>query len=80
MMYQARNLRRIFESEDAWDVLRHKHPTLLGDIPMRLPSSTGQLGPDFSRELVEVLRRYGHEWSLADVRKGFASEYLDIVD
>ena len=30
MMYQARNLRRVFESEDAWDVLRHKHPTLLG--------------------------------------------------
>jgi len=80
MMYQARNLRRIFESEDAWDVLRHNHTTLLGDMPMRLPSSTGQLGPDFSRELVEVLRRYGHEWSLADVRKGFASEYLDIVD
>ena len=80
MMHQARNLRRIFESEDAWDALRHKHPTLLDGISMRLPASTGQFGPDFDRESIEVLRRYGHEWSLTDVQKGFASENVDIVN
>ena len=80
MMYQARNLRQIFESEDAWDVLRHKHPTLLGDISMRLPVSTEHLGTDFALESAEVLRRYGHEWSLTKVRKGFASEYVGIVN
>lgn len=80
MMYQARNLRQVFESEDAWDVLRHKHPTLLGDISMRLPASTGHLGADLALKLAEVLRRYGHEWSLTKVRKGFASEYVDIVN
>ena len=80
MMYQARNLRQIFESEDAWDVLRHKHPTLLGDNSMRLPVSTEHLGTDFALESAEVLRRYGHEWSLTKVRKGFASEYVGIVN
>jgi len=80
MMYQARNLRQIFESEDAWDVLRHKHPTLLGDISMRLPASTEHLGPDFALESAEVLRRYSHEWSLTDVQKGFAVENVEIVN
>ena len=46
---------------------------------MRLPASTGHFGADFALKLAEVLRRYGHEWSLPKVRKGFASEYVDIV-
>ena len=57
MMYQARNLWQVFESEDAWDVLRHKHPTLLGDFSMRLPASSEHLGADFALKLAEVLRR-----------------------
>lgn len=80
MMYQARNLRQIFTGEDAWDVLKYKHPTLLDDIAMRLPASSEHVGTDFAMELAEVIRRYGYEWSLPKVRKGFASEHVDIVN
>ena len=45
MMLQARNLRQLLESEGAWDVLKHKHPTLLGDIPNRLPTNAEHVGP-----------------------------------
>ena len=80
MMYQARDLRQVHENQGAWDVLRHKHPTLLGDIPMRLPASVENSGRDIASELVEVLRRYAHEWSLAAVEKGFEVEYADIFN
>ena len=78
-MLQARRLRQLPEGEGAWDVLKHKHPTLLGDIPTRLPADSGYVIPDFTSELVNVLRRYGDEWSRSEVQKGFASEYVDIV-
>lgn len=78
MMFQAHNLRQILDSEGAWDDLMYKHPTLLGDIPMRLPASVRRSGSDFAAELVEVLRRYAHEWSLAQVQQGFEAEYGDI--
>ena len=80
MMFQARNLRQLPDGEGTWDVLVHKHPTLLGDIPTQLPANSRHVGPDFALELVEVLRRYGDEWSLTEVQKGFVSEYVDIVN
>ena len=79
MMYQARNLRQIFESEDAWDVLRHKHPTLLDDIPTRHAACGARVEPDFDSMLSDVLRRYAQEWSLSEVQKGFEMESQDFV-
>ncbi len=80
MMFQVRNLRQIFDSESARDDLMYKYPTLLGDIPMRLSTNSGYVGSDFALGLVQVLRRYGQEWSLTEVQKGFESEYADIVN
>ena len=80
MMSQARNLRQLLDSERAWDDLMYKHPTLLGDIPMRLPASVRRSRSDFTSELVEVLRRYAHEWLLAQVQQGFEAEYGDIFN
>ena len=78
MIYQARSLRDILEADNAWEVLAHKYPTLLGDIPYRLPKNEGQDGYDIAEEIVNVLRRYADEWILPSVLNKFEAEIEDI--
>ena len=79
MMYQAQKLRQILEGEDAWLVLTHEYPTLLGDIPTRLRAINSASGCDNIAELVEMLRRYAQEWLRPEVQKGFEAESQGFV-
>ncbi len=78
MMYQARSLRKIFQRDDAWEVLKYKHSTLLGDIPYRLSETDGQDTDDTVDKIVNVLRRYADEWKNPSVIEAFEAEIQDI--
>ena len=78
MMHQSGNLRQIVQRDNAWAFLRHKNPTLLGDVLYRLPSSNGQDSQDIAEVIISVLRRYANEWIIPSVQKEFETEYVDI--
>ena len=78
MMHQTNMLSEILQHDNAWEVLAHKYPTLLRDIPYRLSKNDGQDTNDIAEEIVNVLRRYADEWRSPSVNEAFEAEIQDI--
>ncbi len=74
MLCQAKSLRNILQTENAWDVLALKHPTLLGQITHFLPEDKNRCGPSLREAIVSMLSRYADEWHDPRTIKYFGEE------